>query len=316
MESTTTGVKFPKPWAIDFDGMVLFCYPHNYYSQKVLMTMYEKKLEFHIYNLDVNNGEQYSEWFLHISPKGDIPVLKDKQFIIPETSRIISYLDNKYQPDMHEENGVKGLSFDKQYFIRSALNQFPLGALTIGCFIHTDLCTNIRTPYITPVREALLAAETQLIAELRQIADKRPDIRDLCNGKADKLERRRIVLSDETKFLKLLETIDLILDLVEKELHSEWLCGSRFTSLDVGFGIFIQRLYILGLDDYFWLKNKKPKIEKYLANFVHRENFRKAVPSTISTMKAIWGKVPSSYKYAIFAIGASSVALAGSIMLK
>lgn len=47
-----------------------------------------------------------------------------------------------------------------------------------------------------------------------------------------------------------------------------------------------------------------------------RESVKKGIPSAVSTMKAIWGTIPSTYRYAVFALGISSVALASSVMLK
>lgn len=50
-----------------------------------------------MYTLDVANGEQFSDWFIHMSPNGDIPVLQDGLFIIPETTKILYYLDHRYK---------------------------------------------------------------------------------------------------------------------------------------------------------------------------------------------------------------------------
>lgn len=58
--------------------------------------MYEKKLDFQIYSLDVASGEQFSEWFLKMSPRGDIPVLQDALIIVPEATKIFQYIDHLY----------------------------------------------------------------------------------------------------------------------------------------------------------------------------------------------------------------------------
>lgn len=110
------------------------------------------------------------------------------------------------------------------------------------------------------------------------------------------------------------------MDFIECELKSRpkhfWLSGPVFTSLDAALGIFLQRLNILGLEEMFWQNDKKPFIESYLDRFIHRDSVQKAVPSTTQTMRAIWGKVPSSYKFAFLAIGAASATLAGTVLLK
>lgn len=47
--------------------------------------------------MDVTNGEQYSQWFLELNPKGEIPVLQDGTLIVPESGRIISYIEDHFQ---------------------------------------------------------------------------------------------------------------------------------------------------------------------------------------------------------------------------
>lgn len=58
--------------------------------------MYEKKLNFRIHSLDVNNGEQYSEYYLALSRTSEIPVLEDGINIIAGALKILNYLDSKY----------------------------------------------------------------------------------------------------------------------------------------------------------------------------------------------------------------------------
>uniref|UniRef100_A0A336M4W4 CSON003502 protein n=2 Tax=Culicoides sonorensis TaxID=179676 RepID=A0A336M4W4_CULSO len=316
---------FTKPDISKSDGIVLYCYPHNYYSQKALIALYEKNLEFQIYTLDVSNGEQFSEWFIQLSPHGDIPVLQDGLFIIPETTKILYYLDHRYKvPENLLQNGgpssnsskIKLLSEAKQEDFRNRLDKMPVGALTIGCFIHDKYCTKIKPPYIGPVRDALLAADAQLITELQHLSEQKPELKDFFNRKINKLQRRRTVLMDEENFKVILNSIESLLEELEKNLGENlWLCGSHLTFLDISLGIFLQRLYILGLEDYF-LGKKRPKLEQYLNRFLERESVKKSIPSSYSTMKAIWGTIPSSYKYAVLAVGVSSVALASSVMLK
>lgn len=61
---------------------------------QVLMALYEKNIEFEPLIVDITRGEQYSPWFLEINPRGEIPVLKVKNEMIPDSTRILDYLDN------------------------------------------------------------------------------------------------------------------------------------------------------------------------------------------------------------------------------
>ncbi|XP_063703143.1 ganglioside-induced differentiation-associated protein 1 [Culicoides brevitarsis] len=316
---------FKKPDIAESDGIVLYCYPHNYYSQKALIALHEKHLEFQVYTLDVANGEQFSEWFIEMSPRGDIPVLQDGLFIIPETTKILYYLDHRYKVSENllqnggsEAHKFSTLSAEKEENYRTRLDKMPVGALTIGCFLHDKYCTKIKPPYLGPVRDALLAADAQLVTELTNLAIYKPELHDFFQRKISKLQRRRHVLMDEENFKIILNSIDSLLGDIEKDLRGNpWICGAHLTFLDISLGLFLQRIHMLGLEEYFWGKDKnRPRLEQYFTRFMERDSVKKSIPSSISTMKAIWGTIPSSYKYAVLAVGVSSVALASSVMLK
>lgn len=76
--------------------MDLYYSPLSNYSQKVLMALYEKNIEFNRKRVDVSNPEKHQE-YLKIYPLGKIPFLVcDDQWEIPESSIIIEYLDTHY----------------------------------------------------------------------------------------------------------------------------------------------------------------------------------------------------------------------------
>lgn len=74
-------------------------FPYLFYFQ-VLLALHEKQIEFTPYVIDVSNGEQFASWFLNLNPKGEVPVLQDGCFIIPDSAHIIGYLENKYSKGM------------------------------------------------------------------------------------------------------------------------------------------------------------------------------------------------------------------------
>lgn len=59
------------------------------------MALYEKNLPFATHDIDLD-GEQYKPWFLQINPKGEVPVLQDADKIIPDSARIIDYLEDNF----------------------------------------------------------------------------------------------------------------------------------------------------------------------------------------------------------------------------
>lgn len=69
-----------------------------YFYPQILFALYEKGIKFTAYEVDITNGEQYSKWFLAMNPKAEVPVLKHDTLLVPESGRIISYLEENF-PD-------------------------------------------------------------------------------------------------------------------------------------------------------------------------------------------------------------------------
>lgn len=64
------------------------------------MALYEKNIEFEPLIVDIIRGEQYSSWFLEINPRGEIPVLKVSNQVIPDSTRILDYLEFYLDPGL------------------------------------------------------------------------------------------------------------------------------------------------------------------------------------------------------------------------
>ena len=71
--------------------MDLFFHPFSSYSQKALMAVYEKNIEFNSMVLD--GGEEITQKFNEIWPIGRFPILMDDGNFIFEATAIIEYLE-------------------------------------------------------------------------------------------------------------------------------------------------------------------------------------------------------------------------------
>lgn len=60
------------------------------------MALIEKGLKYRTHLVNIANGEQYQDWFLKINPRGEVPVIQDGENIVPDSLRIINYLEDKY----------------------------------------------------------------------------------------------------------------------------------------------------------------------------------------------------------------------------
>ena len=77
--------------------MKLYQFPISTYSQKVLIAMYHKGIEFeseNVFLFDPDQAAQYRE----IYPLGKIPLLVDGDHMVPESSIIIEYIDRMADP--------------------------------------------------------------------------------------------------------------------------------------------------------------------------------------------------------------------------
>lgn len=61
----------------------------------MVLALYEKNLKFETHSIELS-GEQYKPWFLQINPRGEVPVLQDTGKIIPDSARIIDYLEDNF----------------------------------------------------------------------------------------------------------------------------------------------------------------------------------------------------------------------------
>lgn len=120
--------------------------------------------------MDIASGEQFSSWFLQLNPKGDVPVLKDNELVICNSNSIIEYLESKYNggwlltsififclyfPCIFLGNYIRLRHFDplcnmKMEKMFDRLNVLPIGALSLGSFIHEDLKLSPKPPFVGP----------------------------------------------------------------------------------------------------------------------------------------------------------------------
>jgi glutathione S-transferase len=79
--------------------MKLYYHPISTYSQKVLIALYEKGLEFEREVVQLMDPEGRAN-YLDIYPMGKIPCLIDGEQMVPESSIIIEYIDKMAEPTL------------------------------------------------------------------------------------------------------------------------------------------------------------------------------------------------------------------------
>ncbi|XP_058126431.1 ganglioside-induced differentiation-associated protein 1 [Anopheles ziemanni] len=309
---------FKRPSIANRDGLVLYCNQYSYFCHKVLQALHVKGIPFEKYEIDVTNDEHFSEWFLELNPRAELPVLQNGLLIVPGSSRILDYL---------EENFPKSKSLrmpndaDKQVLgFRKTIESLPIGVLTIGSFLHPQHTGSPKFPFILPVRQTIIARESTLADRLRTYAANYPAFGEGLSKKADFHERKRGIIASEEYFCKLLEALDEFLNNVEQYLatiddnEQKWLCGTEvFTIVDICLGTLLYRLYVLGLEDRFWgADRKRPQLVRYFAKVCQQPSFQDVLPSKVSILRTVWINMPPVYKAGLAAV--SSVLISSTLL--
>ncbi|CAH2039603.1 unnamed protein product, partial [Iphiclides podalirius] len=295
-------------------NIFLYCNYYSFYSQKVLMALYEKNIEFEPLIVDITKGEQYSSWFLELNPRGEIPVLKIHNEIIPDSTRIMDYLEYHLDQDVPP---LINISRDSKVIknvnrFRDLLEALPAGVITVGSFFHPHLCGTPKLPFIFPVREVLKSGDLVSSKNLRKLAEENPKAKSILLYKADIQDRKHEILTNEEEYVKVLNVVDAVLSQVEEQLAEQseehWLCCENFSIADINLAILLQRLWELGFEGRFWTGGKRPHIESYFNRVKLRDSFVKTIPNLGVILKMIITSQPPAY------VGAAGIVSVGVVV--
>ncbi|XP_077289097.1 ganglioside induced differentiation associated protein 1 [Arctopsyche grandis] len=303
-------------------GLILYYHPYSFYAQKVVMTLHEKELNFEPIVINLIKGEQYSSTFLKINPRGEVPVLLDNGKIIPDSARIIDYLEDNFS-----NGSVRLIPLGKNLDVRAKVEKYrqmidplPAGAITMGSFFHSELCGQQKMPFIKPIRMKFKDAEINSANNLRLHAELNPDAKSVLLKKAENQDKKHQLITTKEEYKKILDSVAEVLEKVESELanHDEegmWLCSKEYSIADISLTILLVRLDALGLDSYFWTNGKSKYIEKYYRRVQKRDSFKKTIPSFNQHMAILIGsQTPLSIGIGI--IGAIGIVTTVAILFK
>jgi glutathione S-transferase len=74
------------------------------FVQRAAIMLAEKGVPFERIDIDLDNKP---DWFLAISPRGKVPLLKVGDDVLFESAAIVEYLDETYEPRLHPEDPVR-----------------------------------------------------------------------------------------------------------------------------------------------------------------------------------------------------------------
>ncbi|XP_054710323.1 ganglioside-induced differentiation-associated protein 1-like [Uloborus diversus] len=273
------------------NGLLLYQYYPSYYSQKVVFAFNEKKLKFKSHIVDLHRGEQYEPSFLKLNPKGEVPVLKDGVKIIPDSRRIIDYVEDNFSngntPRLIPEKGSP--QFQTMERMRDLLDNIPNELITFGCLLNPELTGKIRmSPQEIKFRQGFYASHLSL---LNEFSEKHNDFKDYYLVKKNSLEKRRNAALDKNEVEKGLLDLEYALKEVEKLLSTHdkekksWLCCEKFTIADISLCVLLNRMKLLGLCDKYFKDNQFSNLQEYFKRAQQRDSFRRTMNQTSSLLK-------------------------------
>ena len=262
----------------------LYYHPMSSFSRKALIALYEKRVQFDLVTVNLMEGEQFSDWFVELNPRGEVPVLKDEDTVVVDSAAILEYVDAKYgRPHLLFPTEAKA-RIDEIVNLVSEIPVFPLTYGVISFHANTDFTDVLRFPYDkAALRNRMKTFVLHQPVALREEAGKHrgTEAEMVLKGKAKASEARLPFFLEPAKFQTLIDQLEKVLDRLEAELDKDdrvgqWLCGQVFSAADITAVSLLMRLYQLGLDERMWKNGTRPNLAVYAELAFRRPSVIKA----------------------------------------
>ena len=227
-------------------------------SQKVLMTLDEKGIDFDTYEINLFNNEQYDPEYLKLNPKGVVPTLDHDGSIIIESTLICEYLDEVFPlPRLVPQEPYK----------RSKLRLWSK-AIDEGIFEATR-----ELSFSAMFRERMKnMSQEQREARFQNVGN--PERRARYISTFLKGVDSQYVLEGIYEFEKMFRDMDTAL--AEKK---DWLLGDDYTLADISISPYVARLHYLTLLPI-WIENR-PLVAAWWERARRRRSFEVAVENAL-----------------------------------
>ena len=297
---------------------LLYYFYTSYYSQKTLMFLIEKGIDFDVEVVNLPGQETQSAWYLCINPKGEVPAMRHGEKIITGSDEILEYIENNNlgAQSLYPVNTAEA---KKHKLWMSKLVPLPIGPLTYGIAYHPHLRQVQKGPIIGSQIARMKSFMDNRSAILRQKAAENAGTpaESALLTKAAGHDKQHHLFTSEVEYKRMLKEMNEILDEIEAELaaHKEksWLLGDCFTAADCILAICLNRLFWIGHESYV-INDKRPLLKGYWDAIQSRHSFARAtyVPNLALYMLKDKTRKNSTliFGYALFPIIAYLVYLA------
>lgn len=224
-------------------------------AAKVRFALEEKSLPWKGHYVDILKGEQFGQDYLKLNPKGVVPLLIDGELMLPESTVICEYLDDKYP-----ENPLLPALPEGRARVR-------LWTKAVDEELH-PACSAIT--YVVSHRHTILRNGVGSFEDFVESGDSA--------GKAARLLKWQWIQEGiEAPGAK--DKIRLYLDYLDKMeaalAGTEWLVGDDFSLADVAMAPYVNRLAALAMEPL-WENGRLPQVEDWFTRIKARPTFEAA----------------------------------------
>ncbi|XP_071091695.1 ganglioside-induced differentiation-associated protein 1-like [Haliotis cracherodii] len=255
----------------------LYQFPMSYYSQKVLLTFFEKNIDFKPVFINLMANEQLQEWYYKLHPDGLVPLLQYGDKLLPESDDIMDHLDKQSTESCLVPSVDTDVGKDVARWRSLLTSDVPIGMVTYGVFYNPELSlTGIKSP-VTLTKDEMRERGEQAAKEMMALAERMPEVKENIERKLKGMEERKNVIADPAKVKAKIDQIQAVFDKVEEKLKESggdaWLCGSDYSAADISLTVLINRLVLLGILPMF-LTETRPLVAAFWERAEARENMK------------------------------------------
>jgi glutathione S-transferase len=238
---------------LEWKGIHLLNFANSSCSQKLRIYLNLKNINWKSHEVNLATGQNYSNWFLGINPKGLVPVLVDDGNVEIESNDILLYLEKKYPnpkliPEIDSTKIKNELSEedDLHIDIRNIAYRYMFNGLGKKSQKKLD---NFEKYEFTADSE-FIEHKNKEVEFYRNYGE---------SGISDEAIKESL-----SKFDQKYQNFNLQLD------QSKYLKGDEISILDIAWFIYTYRLYISG----FPFKDKYPNVLRWYLELFNRSEFR------------------------------------------